>query len=52
MVGLGGQLLTIAKAVDFEVLCPERVRALAYSDGGQGGWPPFDPMTMFKILVI
>ncbi len=27
-------------------------RALAYSDGAQGGRPPFDPVMMFKILVI
>jgi transposase, IS5 family len=26
--------------------------ALAYSEGTQGGRPPFDPVTMFKILVI
>ena len=27
-------------------------RALVYSDGSQGGRPPFDPVTMFKVLVI
>jgi hypothetical protein len=27
-------------------------KALAYSDGAQGGRPPFDPVVMFKILVI
>jgi hypothetical protein len=26
--------------------------ALAYSESGQGGRPPFDPVMMFKILVI
>jgi transposase, IS5 family len=26
--------------------------ALAYSDGGHGGRPPFDPVKMFKVLVI
>ena len=26
--------------------------ALAYSDGAQGGRPPFDPVMMFKILII
>lgn len=31
---------------------PELVRALAYSDGAQGGSPPFDPVLTFKILVI
>ena len=41
-----------ARAVDFEMCRPELMRVLAYSDGAQGGRPPFDPVTMFKILVI
>jgi len=49
---LGDQLLAFAKAVDFEIFRPELDRALAYSDGSQGGRPPFDPVMMFKILVI
>jgi hypothetical protein len=28
------------------------LKALAYSDGAKGGRPPFDPVMMFKILVI
>ena len=31
---------------------PELERALAYSDGAKGGRPPFDPVMMFKVLVI
>ena len=31
---------------------PELDKALAYSDGSKGGRPPFDPVLMFKILVI
>jgi len=31
---------------------PELTRALAYSDGSQGGRPPFDRVMMFKVLVI
>jgi transposase, IS5 family len=31
---------------------PDLDAALAYSDGAQGGCPPFDPVTMFKALVI
>lgn len=27
-------------------------RELTYSDGAQGGRPPFDPLMMFKILAI
>ena len=49
---LGDQLLAFAAAVDFEIFRPELTRALAYSDGSQGGRPPFDPVTMFKVLVI
>jgi len=49
---LGDQLLTFAAAVDFEIFRPELTRALAYSEGLQGGRPPFDPVLMFKILVI
>ena len=49
---LGDQLLAFAAAVDFEMFRPELTRSLAYSDGAQGGRPPFDPVMMFKILVI
>ena len=49
---LGDQLLAFAKVVDFELFRPELAKALAYSDGTQGGRPPFDPVMMFKILVI
>lgn len=49
---LGDQLLAFAAAVDFEIFRSELTRALAYSDGSQGGRPPFDPVMMFKILVI
>lgn len=49
---LGDQLLAFAAAVDFGMFRPELTGALAYSDGAQGGGPPFDPVMMFKILVI
>src|SRR5206468_5421699 len=49
---LGDQLLAFTAAVDFEIFRPELMGALAYSDGSQGGRPPFDPVMMFKILVI
>jgi IS5 family transposase len=52
LTDLGDQLLTFAAAVDFEIFRPELTRALAYSDGARGGRPPFDPVMMFKILVI
>ncbi|WP_249202442.1 transposase, partial [Gluconobacter kondonii] len=50
--GLGDQLEAFSRTVDFEVFRPELEKALAYSDGNKGGRPPFDPVLMFKILVI
>src|ERR1700712_4096141 len=49
---LGDHLEAFAKAVNFEVFRPELEAALAYSDGSKGGRPPFDPVMMFKVLVI
>ena len=49
---LGDQLEAFCAAVDFEIFRSDLVTALAYSDGAQGGRPPFDPVMMFKILVI
>ena len=49
---LGDQLEAFAAAVDFEVFRPALDKALAYSDGSRGGRPPFDPVMMFKLLVI
>src|SRR5438445_12993508 len=49
---LGDQLEAFRAAVDFEMFRPDLDAALAYSDGAQGGRPPFDPVMMFKVLVI
>jgi IS5 family transposase len=49
---LGDHLEAFASAVDFEMFRGDLVAALGYSDGAQGGRPPFDPVLMFKILVI
>ena len=49
---LGDQLEAFRLAVDFEMFRADLVSALAYGDGAQGGRPPFDPVMMFKILVI
>ena len=49
---LGDQLEAFEGAVEFETFRPELNAALTYSDGTQGGRPPFDPVMMFKILVI
>ncbi|MFT9366961.1 MAG: transposase, partial [Gluconobacter sp.] len=50
--GLGDQLEAFSRTVDFEVFRPDLEKALAYADGSKGGRPPFDPVLMFKILVI
>ena len=49
---LGDQLEAFRAAVDFELFRAELTAALAYSDGSEGGRPPFDPVMMFKIFVI
>jgi len=45
---LGDQLETFR----FELFRPELNAALSYTDRTEGGRPPFDPVLMFKILVI
>ena len=49
---LGYQLEAFNTAADFEMFRADLLKALAYSDGSQGGRPPFDPVMMFKILII
>jgi transposase, IS5 family len=49
---IGDQLEAFATVVGFEMFRPDLVAALNYSDGTKGGRPPFDPVLMFKILVI
>lgn len=49
---LGDQLEAFAGAVDFEVFRADLTKALSYWDGSHGGHPPFDPVMMFKVLVI
>jgi transposase, IS5 family len=49
---IGDQLEAFSEVVDFEMFRPELDRVLNYSSGAKGGRPPFDPVMMFKILVI
>jgi IS5 family transposase len=49
---LGDQLETFRSAVDFELFRPVLTAALSYTDRTEGRRPPFDPVLMFKILVI
>ena len=49
---LGDQLEAFRSAVDFEIFRADLDTALGYRPGPQGGRPPFDPVMMFKVLVI
>ena len=49
---IGDQLEAYAAVVDFEIFRADLEAALDYSDGAKGGRPPYDPVLMFKILVI
>jgi IS5 family transposase len=49
---VGDPLETMDGAVDFEAFRPVLERALAYSDGSKGGRPPYDPVAMFKVLIL
>lgn len=48
----GDPLERLAAVVDFEVFRGSLVAALRRSRRGKGGRPPFDPVLMFKILVL
>lgn len=48
---VGGALEAYAAAVDFELFRPDLEAALAYSNGARGGRRPYDPVTMFKVLI-
>lgn len=48
----GDPLERLAGVVDFEVFRGPLLVALRRSNRGKGGRPPFDPVTMFKILVL
>jgi transposase, IS5 family len=48
----GDPLEELARIIDFEAFRPVLVAALAYGDGAKGGRPPYDPVTMLKVLVL
>lgn len=48
----GDPLEGLSASVDFEVFRNALVKALKYSDRRKGGRPPYDPVLMFKILVL
>ena len=48
----GDPLEVLDGTVDFERFRDLLVDALGYSNGAKGGRPPFDPVSMFKVLVV
>lgn len=48
----GDPLLRLGDLVDFEVFRKPLLRALRRSNRAKGGRPPYDPVLMFKILVL
>ena len=48
----GDPLVTLAEVVDFEPFRYRLEKALKRSDGAKGGRPPYDPVLMFKVLVL
>jgi hypothetical protein len=48
----GDPLEVLARTVEFERFRPLLVKGLGYSDGARGGRPAFDPVAMFKVLVV
>lgn len=51
-LGLDHQLQALSRTVNFKVFSLDLSKALAYSDGSRGEQPLFDPVLMFKTLVI
>jgi IS5 family transposase len=48
----GDPLETLEATVDFEYFRGWLVEGLRYGDGAKGGRPPFDPVSMFKALIL
>ena len=48
----GDPLVKLNEVVPWEVFRKPLIKALKRSDGAKGGRPPFDPVMMFKVLVL
>jgi hypothetical protein len=48
----GDPLERLARGIDFELFRADLEAALARSDRAKGGRPPYDPVRMFKVLVV
>ncbi len=49
---IGDPLEVLDATVDFEYFRGWLVEGLGYGDGAKGGRPPFDPVSMFKALIL
>ncbi|MGH6890805.1 MAG: IS5 family transposase [Dongiaceae bacterium] len=48
----GDPLEEMGRVIDFELFRPILDAALGYADGAKGGRPPYDPVAMFKALIL
>jgi IS5 family transposase len=48
----GDPLEEMVRVIDFKAFRPILEAALAYGDGAKGGRPPYDPVAMFKVLIL
>jgi len=48
----GDPLAVLEATVEFEYFQGWLVEGLGYGDGSKGGRPPFDPVSMFKALIL
>ncbi|MBP2279066.1 hypothetical protein D9M73_46780 [compost metagenome] len=48
----GNPLEVLQQTVDFDYFRTWLVEGLIYGDGSKGGRPPFDPVMMFKALIL
>ncbi|MGB0928863.1 MAG: IS5 family transposase [Pikeienuella sp.] len=48
----GDPLVVLDETVDFEYFRSWLVEGLGYGNGAKGGRPPFDPVSMFKALIL
>jgi transposase, IS5 family len=48
----GDPLEALDATVDFEYFRGWLVEGLGYGNGSKGGRPPFDPVSMFKALIL
>mgnify|MGYP001793632657 CR=1 FL=1 len=49
---IGDPLEVLDATVDFEYFRGWLVEGLGYGDGAKGGRPPYDPVSMFKVLIL